>query len=208
MVEPVPTPEGERLVTVTAPSPEACAAGVDALLEALFSAPKPPTGLSLLVASQSVGAVIGKGGTSIAQVRGTCWGGEHWRGRGGLSKGDPPLPHSLASTRSPRSLASGCAGAAQQRRRRARGQGRLPRARDLRALRRQRRVRRGERWQRAGGRRRPHPRTGSRAAGESPRASSRRWEAYVQLQLTPSSLECPLPTPHLSPSARHPSWPA
>ena len=68
-VESTPTPEGERLVSVTGSSAESVVAGVEAVIEALFSAQRPPSAVSFLVAPSAVGAVIGKGGSTINNIR-------------------------------------------------------------------------------------------------------------------------------------------
>lgn len=68
-VETTPTPEHERLAQVTAPSVEVMHSGMEAVLDALQSAPSPATGISLLVEPASVGALIGKGGVIINDMR-------------------------------------------------------------------------------------------------------------------------------------------
>ena len=69
VVESTPTPEGERLVSVTGGSAENVVAGVEAVIEALFSAQRPPSTVSFLVAPNAVGALIGKAGSTINQIR-------------------------------------------------------------------------------------------------------------------------------------------
>ncbi len=68
-VESTPTPHGERLVTVSSNSAENIVAGVEAVIEALFSAQRPPSTLSFLVHPNAVGALIGKAGSTINQIR-------------------------------------------------------------------------------------------------------------------------------------------
>jgi len=68
-VEATPTPEQERLVQVTASTAEALSAGIASVCEALLGAPRPPQVVSFLVAPHSVGALIGKAGATINQIR-------------------------------------------------------------------------------------------------------------------------------------------
>ena len=65
------TPEHERLTQVSARSLDPLVAGMDGVLDALFSAASPPTSVSLLVEPATVGSLIGKGGAVIKEIRTT-----------------------------------------------------------------------------------------------------------------------------------------
>ena len=56
------TPEHERLTQVSARSLEPLVAGMDGVLDALFSASTPATSISLLVEPATVGSLIGRWG--------------------------------------------------------------------------------------------------------------------------------------------------
>lgn len=68
-VESTPTPERERLVQVAAQSDAVMKAGLDAVLSVLCTSSKAFTSLSILIEPASVGALIGKGGAVINQIR-------------------------------------------------------------------------------------------------------------------------------------------
>lgn len=68
-VEPVPTPDQERLVLISGPADENVSTALDSIITSLFNASHPATAITFCIPPSCVGPFIGRGGSQIKQFR-------------------------------------------------------------------------------------------------------------------------------------------